>query len=139
MKKIFKKGLVYAFSAFAALCVWSGANSASAAEITYETRVNPVIMPQTEIKQMTPVDEDAAYIIFTDTAQEKQMTFEDGFGKTEKADETYNEKVEFKGIVGRQVFNTNIMYLKFDPSFASPEDTTYKITFEYYKTKRTLG
>lgn len=132
MKKIFKKGLVYAFSAFAALCVWSGANSASAAEITYETRVNPVIMPQTEIKQMTPVDEDAAYIVFTDTAQEKQMTFEDGFGKTEKADVTYNEKVEFKGIVGRQVFNTNIMYLKFDPSFASPEDTTYKITFEYY-------
>ena len=130
MKKIFKKGLLCAFSAFILSAVMGIAPKADAASVT--VRENPVIMPQVEIKEMTPVDEDAAYIVFTDTAQEKQMTFEDGFGKTEKTDLTYNEKVNFKGIVGRQVFYQNQIFLKLDPSFASPEDTTFKITFNYY-------
>ncbi len=129
MKKIFKKGLVCAFVIFAVLTLM-GIGNAMALEIA--VRENPVIMPQTEIKQTTPVDENNAYIIFTDTAQENQMSFEDGFGKTVLEDVTYNEKVELKGIVGRKVYYQNIMYLKFDPSFASPEDTTFKVTFNYY-------
>ena len=129
MRKLFKKGLVCAVTLFAMLVLMGGIN-AFALEI--EVRQDPVIMPQTEIKATTPVDPDNAYIIFTDTAEENKMTFEDGFGKTVLEDVTYNEKVELKGIVGRKVYYQNIMYLKFDPSFASPEDTTFKITFNYY-------
>ena len=60
MKKIFKKGLLCAFSAFIVSAVMGMLPNVDAA--TYEVRENPVIMPQTEIKAMTPVDEDAAYI-----------------------------------------------------------------------------
>ena len=51
MKKMFKKGIVCILLAafFVTSFSYSDIKTAEAAEITYETRVNPVIMPQTEI------------------------------------------------------------------------------------------
>lgn len=129
MRKFRMKGFVFAFSLFVMLSLWGNVNASA---INIEVRQNPVIMPQTEIKEMTPVNTESAYIVFGDTAEQKQMSFEDGFGKTTKDEVTYNEKVNFKGIVGRQVFIANTIYIKLDPSFASPEDTTFKFTFNYY-------
>ncbi len=132
MKNFIEKGFMCIVAFLLCSVLFVNNNEANAANIEVDVRQNPVIMPQTQITKMTPVNENNAYIIFSDTAQEKQMSFEDGFGKTVREDLTYNEKVEFKGIVGRQVFYQNQMFIRFDPSFASPEDTTFKITVNYY-------
>ncbi len=132
MKNFIKKGFACLLAAAISMPLFVYTEKTDAADVTVSVRANPVIMPQTEIKQMTPVDENNAYIIFSDTAVQNKMSFEDGFGKTVREDLTYNEKVEWKGIVGRQVFYQNQMFIRFDPSFASPEDTTFKITLNYY-------
>ena len=79
-------------------------------------------------------DKNNAYVIFGNPIEENMMAFVDGMqqGVTDSVNPLYSEKVNFLGIDGRKVYNTNYVYLRMDESFYEPEDSEFIVSISYY-------
>ncbi len=85
------------------------------------------IIEKSEIKS-----EDNAYILFTNEPKMNMMSFEDGSDGGRYTHDTFNERVYFGDIEGRQVWKENFLYMRFDPSFCTPEDSLFKVEIDYW-------
>ncbi|MGN1059383.1 MAG: hypothetical protein ACI4QW_03035, partial [Clostridia bacterium] len=90
------------------------------------------VMTQEIVTGPDTPSEDNAYILFRETPVMHSMSFEDGVGTDRYSNVTYNEIVRFDGVEARQVWKENLLYMRLDPSFASPEDSVFKIEFDYW-------
>lgn len=90
------------------------------------------VMQQEIVDGPNTPSENNAYIIFSDSPREHKMSFEDGVGTDRYKNETYNEKIKFDGVECRQVWKENYLYMRLDTSFASPEDSVFRIDVDYW-------
>ena len=123
MKKHFSiiAAIMFAF-VISALCVFSPADVQAADHVMFQE-----IIEKSEIKS-----EDSAYILFTNEPEMRGMSFEDGSYGTRYTHDTFNEPVYFGDMEGRQVWKENFLYMRFDPSFCSPEDSLFKVEIDYW-------
>ncbi len=90
------------------------------------------VMFQEVIEKSEIKSEDNAYILFTNEPKMNKMSFEDGVMGERYTTETFNERIYFGGVEGVQVWKENFLYIRFDPSFASPEDSLFKVEIDYW-------
>lgn len=86
---------------------------------------------QEKVEKPEIIDENSAYIIFSEPAQSNGISFAHS-ASAAITDELYSEQVEFGGIPCRQVYATNKLYLRLDESFADSNDTIFSISFDYW-------
>ena len=97
-----------------------------------EAKAADHVMFQEVIEKSEIKSEDNAYILFANEPKMNMMSFEDGSDGSRYTTETFNERVYFGDVEGRQVWKENYLYMRFDPSFCSPEDSLFKVEIDYW-------